>query len=272
MSYFSTVAGALREKGDGHLYGMTLNHLSFRFLDCGRLSDCRSMFEDANSMARRLSDQVLEASVAQFRGHYHNEVGEYNIALSVLSAALDKGPSPFDRAALMLFYAMALRHIAPKEDALRALRAALVDAQQYRSVWVQALAMIELAEGLLSHGEIDEVKPIVGEALDLATRIEAKLLVAHLWGLNGRLEMRAGDFRAGEMLLLRSLAVFESAGARLKAAKIKVDLYNLNWIRGEKAAAVQFLKSAHAIFKECDAPIHVAKIEKLAEENSICFV
>ena len=191
----------------------------------------------------------------------HREIGEHDIAIDLLDAALRKAANPFDEAILSVEKAAALRHTAGKEIALSALRAALTKAKQCRSVQVQTIAMTQLAEALLQHDELNEARTVIGEALKLASPKQAKLIVAGLWAVGGRLALKSDEFATAENLLTKALAVFENSGARLMAAWTKADLFRLHRAKGNNTIAKTYLESARAIFNEVGAPISVAQID-----------
>jgi class 3 adenylate cyclase/tetratricopeptide (TPR) repeat protein len=265
--YYKHAAETLRDKGDSTIYGWTLVHWSLCLIVLGRISEARELARRGAAMGQRLSDPTVDAHSAYALAQCHREIGEFNIALDLLNGALRKAANPFDEAMLSVEKAVALRHTAGKEIALSALRAALTKAKQYRSVQVQVNAMTQLAEGLIQHEELNEARTVIDDALKIASSIQAKLLVARLWTLGGRLALKSGEFATAEKLLTKALAVFENSDARLRVAWTKADLFSLHRAKGNNAIAETYLDSARAIFKEIDAPIHVAQLEKLAAET-----
>jgi len=269
LQYCERAAETLRDRGDSSIYGLALYRSSLALIVLGRISEAHERAEQATAIGRRLSDLYLEVNSVHALAQCHTEIGEFDIALDLLNAALRKAANPFDEAILSFEKAVALRHTAGKEIALSALQAALTKVKQYRSVQVQVDAMTQLAEALIQHDELNEARTVIDDGLKLASSIQAKLRVAHLWALGGRLALKSDEFATAENLLTKALAVFENSGARLRAAWTKADLFSLHRAKDNNTIAQTYLRSARAIFKEIGAPINVARIEKLTAETAL---
>ena len=249
--------------------GHTLLMASFAHRSLGQLAAAREAGAQGAAMAQRAGDLPLQALAAMVQARNEMVVGEYASARALLEQAVRTAPSPFDEAILRLTLAVTYRHLEAREVALEALKDALQKARRYRSVQIQVWAMSELADALISFGQIKEAGPLLDEAFNLANRIEARLYLAEVRHLRGRVSLAVGDLASAEASLVEALIAFERAGAVYDVARTAIDLFRLYEGRGERATAVGYLEAARTIFREIGVPNHGRTVEALAAEASI---
>ena len=132
--------------------------------------------------------------------------------------------------------------------------------------------MTEYAEALIRFDEYREAVDVIEDGMRLADSIGAKATVARLTALGGRLHLNCRRFTQAEKCLLQARASAQSLKAPLLTAWIEIDLFKLYRALANAGAADPFLRSAHVIFRNVDAPIHVAFTEKVAVKHSVDLV
>lgn len=233
--------------------GLVLSNAANNSVDRGDIESAEAFFNEAIAIARRLGDDVAEATRRGNYGWYMLAIGKPQQALTILESALRQSQS-FN---LPLQVAIQTDNIGLAHDQLnnypRALeyhRQALERVESLNAPHWDNLFRVNLAETLIALAEMEEVPTLLDAALAYGRSIEDVEVVLRALIAQARLKIAEGQTSAAVALLDEALPLARRADMR----RILAEALSLS---SQQQAALGQVEKAGALWAEAQKLFHI---------------
>ncbi len=248
-----------------HTYALSVASRAYACL--GRWDEAVEEAQKALSVAEEFSDNSLISFVAWNLSIVYTWKGDLTRAVEYGELAVQKAPTPGDKAWAQRSLGWALCRAGEPERGIELLTAVLPIFRAGRFMASEIDLTCYLGEGYWLAGEDEKARQMLEEGLEMAERCGVRYYVGFAQRLLGEIALKNNPAQAAPHFE-KSIAVLQEIKAENELALAYAGYGRLHKQQGQIAQAREYLMKALEIFERLGTPIEPGKVrEELAEEG-----
>ena len=231
----------------------------------GRWDEALELGKKALSAAEDFSDDSMFANAGLMLSAVYTYKRDLDHAIEYAQRALERAPTPADKAWAQAFLAWALCNSGETRKGIELLVGLVPIFRAVRIVMFDLWCTLFLAEGYWLAGEYGKGRETAEELLEIADRCGTRFCIGYACYLLGEMSLETAQGQAATHFE-KSIAVFQEIKAENVLALAYSGMGRLHKLRGEYAEARRYLAEALEIFERLGTLIEPDKVRKeLAE-------